>query len=37
MGLRLMKHRAGLMGAHLDIASSRGKGVTVTCSLQTNK
>jgi PAS domain S-box-containing protein len=37
MGLRLMKHRAGLIGAHLAIESARGKGVTVNCTLPTAK
>jgi len=34
MGLRLMKHRASVIGAELEIQSKSGKGVTVTCSLR---
>jgi PAS domain S-box-containing protein len=33
MGLHLMKHRAGMIGARLEVQSRAGKGVTVTCTL----
>lgn len=33
LGLGVMRHRAGLIGASLEIASRRGHGVVVTCSL----
>lgn len=33
LGLEVMKHRAALIGATLDIASRRGHGVAVTCVL----
>ncbi len=33
MGLSVMKHRANVLGASLDIQSASGKGVTVTCNL----
>jgi signal transduction histidine kinase len=32
LGLEVMRHRASLIGATLDIASRRGQGVVVTCS-----
>jgi signal transduction histidine kinase len=34
VGLRMMQHRAGVIGANLSIASRRSNGVTVTCSFQ---
>jgi PAS domain S-box-containing protein len=34
MGLHIMKHRAGTIGANLEVASKPGKGVTVTCTLE---
>ena len=33
MGLRIMRHRAGIMGAALEVTSAAGEGTTVTCSL----
>jgi len=33
MGLRIMRYRAGLIGATLDIQSSPGEGTVVTCTL----
>jgi hypothetical protein len=33
MGLHIMKHRASVIGAELDLNSQPGKGVTVTCTL----
>ncbi len=33
MGLEVMRHRAQVIGASLEIASSPGRGVTVTCTL----
>jgi PAS domain S-box-containing protein len=33
MGLQVIQHRARLIGAHLEIQSSRGKGVRVVCTL----
>jgi len=33
MGLRIMKHRADVIGAVLQIDSARGKGTTVSCLL----
>jgi signal transduction histidine kinase len=33
VGLRVMRHRANIIGAALDIASPRGSGVTVTCTI----
>ena len=33
MGLEVMRHRAQVIGASLEIASSPGRGVTVTCNL----
>jgi PAS domain S-box-containing protein len=32
MGLRIMKHRAAMLGATLDVQSAPGRGTTVTCS-----
>ena len=37
MGLNLMKHRAAVMGADLEVQSRPGKGVTVTCTLKTGQ
>jgi PAS domain S-box-containing protein len=37
MGLHLMKHRASMIGAELEIQSRLGKGVTVTCALRRNE
>jgi signal transduction histidine kinase len=31
MGLHVMKHRAGVIGAELTVDSRPGKGVTITC------
>jgi two-component system, LuxR family, sensor kinase FixL len=36
MGLNVMKHRAAVMGADLDIQSKPGKGVSVICTLRLN-
>ncbi len=33
MGMQVMQHRARLIGAHLDVHSTPGKGVTVLCSM----
>jgi signal transduction histidine kinase len=33
MGLQVMKHRASVMGGELEVKSTTGKGVTVTCTL----
>lgn len=33
MGLSVMRHRANVLGAHLEIAATPGTGVAVTCSL----
>jgi len=33
MGMQVMQHRARLIGAHLDVHSTSGKGVRVVCSL----
>jgi signal transduction histidine kinase len=33
MGLHIMKHRASVIGAQLELTSQPGKGVTVTCTL----
>ncbi len=35
MGLRIMEHRAHVLGAWLHIASTEGKGTVVTCELST--
>ena len=32
MGLQVMKHRASVIGAELEVKSTTGKGVTVTCT-----
>lgn len=37
MGLQVMKHRASVMGAELEMKSKSGKGVTVICTLRTGK
>jgi PAS domain S-box-containing protein len=37
MGLHVMMHRAGMIGAELEVQSQPGKGVTVTCTLQTKR
>lgn len=37
MGLQVMKHRAGVIGAQLEVRSQSGKGVTVTCALPVQK
>ena len=37
MGLEVMRHRAHVIGASLDIDSKLGKGVTVTCTLPLDK
>ena len=34
MGLRVMQHRARMIGANIEINSSPGKGTTVTCSIE---
>lgn len=34
MGLRVMQHRARMIGANLDITSAPGKGTTITCSME---
>lgn len=36
IGLQVMKHRAGVMGAELDVKSRRGRGVTVSCVWRVN-
>jgi signal transduction histidine kinase len=35
LGLRVMQHRANVIGAELTIASKRGEGVTIRCVLPT--
>jgi signal transduction histidine kinase len=35
IGLDIMRHRAGVIGAELDVASNRGGGTVVTCVLPT--
>jgi signal transduction histidine kinase len=37
IGLQVMKHRAGVMGAELEVKSRPGKGVTVSCTLRRNE
>ncbi len=37
MGLQVMKHRASVIGAELEVRSQSTKGVTVTCTLRRNK
>ena len=37
MGLQVMRHRASVMGAELNIKSKSGKGVTLICTLRTQK
>jgi signal transduction histidine kinase len=37
IGLQIMKHRASVIGAELEIKSRTGKGVTVTCTLKNGK
>ena len=34
IGLQIMRHRANVIGATIDIKSAHGKGVTVTCKLK---
>lgn len=34
MGMLVMRHRAGMIGAELEVLSRRGKGVTVSCTLR---
>ena len=36
MGLSIMRHRAVVIGADLDVQSKSGKGVTVLCTLRSN-
>jgi len=36
MGLQVMKHRAEMIGAELNVESKPGRGVTVTCRLHTS-
>jgi two-component system CheB/CheR fusion protein len=36
MGLRIMRYRAGVIGATLEVESSNGSGTVVTCTLKTN-
>lgn len=33
VGLRMMRHRAGAIGANLSVSSTRDSGVTITCAL----
>ena len=37
IGLQVMKHRASVLGAELEVASKPGRGVTVTCTLPSSK
>lgn len=37
MGLQVMKHRAGVIGAELQVKSKSGQGVTVACALARQK
>jgi len=37
VGLRVMQHRASVIGANLDVESKRGHGVTIRCSLPLKK
>jgi signal transduction histidine kinase len=37
IGLHVMKHRASIIGADLEIKSAAGKGVTIVCTLPTSK
>jgi signal transduction histidine kinase len=37
VGLRVMQHRASVIGANLEVVSKRGEGVTIRCSLPTRK
>jgi signal transduction histidine kinase len=32
MGLHIMRYRADMIGARLDVASTSGGGTTITCS-----
>ncbi len=34
MGMQVMRHRAGMIGAELEVLSRAGKGVTVSCTLR---
>ena len=36
MGLQIMKYRAGMIGATLDIRSGNGEGTTVVCGFRNN-
>jgi signal transduction histidine kinase len=37
IGLQVMKHRAGVIGADLEVHSQPGNGVTVVCMLRQSK